>query len=45
MEKYDHIKINKYQKNIEEYLNKFRVGSNSEYTHVAMGENFCGKFM
>ena len=40
-------KVRKYQKNIEEYLNKVRVGSGSniKYTHVAMGENFCGKFM
>ena len=45
MEKYDHIKSNKYQKSIEDYLNKFRVGTGSQYTHVAMGENVFGKFM
>ena len=40
-------KIRKYQKSIEEYLNKTRVGSGGtiKYTHVAMGENFYGKFM
>ena len=45
MEKYNKIKINKYQIIVQDYLNQFRVGSGSEYTHVAMGENFCGKFM
>jgi hypothetical protein len=45
MEKYDQIKVNKYQNSVQEYLNKFRVGSASEYTHVTMGENFCGKFL
>jgi len=40
-------KVKKYQKNIEDYLNKTRVGSggNINYTHVAMGEKFVGKFM
>ena len=40
-------KVRKYQKSIEDYLNKTRVGPGGtiKYTHVAMGENFCGKFM
>ena len=30
---------------MQDYLNNFRVTTSSEYTHVAMGENFYGKFM
>jgi P4 family phage/plasmid primase-like protien len=39
-------KIKKYQENVENFLNKRRVGSGKEikYTHVAMGEKFVGKF-
>jgi P4 family phage/plasmid primase-like protien len=39
-------KIQKYQRNIESYLNKTKVGtgSNIKYTHVSMGD-FAGKFM
>ena len=43
MEKYDPIKINKYTTIIQNYLNC--CASFKEYTHVAMGENFYGKFM
>jgi len=43
MEKYDPIKINKYTTIIQNYLNC--CASSKEYTHVAMGENFYGKFM
>ena len=43
MENYNQIKVNKYQTIVQDYLNNFRTSS--EYTHVAMGENFCGKFM
>lgn len=50
MEEYSTLnpnKVRKYQKSIEDYLNKTRVGSGGtiKYTHVAMGENFYGKFM
>ena len=40
-------KVRKYQNSIEDYLNKNRVGSGGaiKYTHISMGEHFCGKFM
>ena len=44
MEKYDPIKINKYTSIMQDYLNNCYAWS-KEYTHVAMGENFYGKFM
>ena len=44
MEKYDQFKINKYTTIIQNYLNNC-YASSKEYTHVAMGENFYGKFM
>ena len=44
MEKYNPIKINKYTTIIQDYLNNC-YASSKEYTHVAMGENFYGKFM
>ena len=45
MENYNQIKVNKYQTIVQDYLNNFRVTTGSEYTHVAMGENYFGKFM
>lgn len=50
MENYNTLnsnKVRKYQRSIEDYLNKTRVGSGGtiKYTHVAMGSEFCGKFM
>ena len=45
MENYNQIKVNKYQTIVQDYLNNFRVASGSEYTHVAMGENYFGNFM
>ena len=45
MENYNQIKVNKYQTIVQDYLNNFRVAAGSEYTHVAMGENYFGKFM
>ena len=36
--------INKYQSNVEDYLNKLRVPSDSVYTHISMAENYKGKF-
>jgi len=39
------INVIKHQNIVQDYLNKFRVSSDSEYTHVSMGENFYGKFM
>ena len=45
MENYNQIKVNKYQTIVQDYLNNFRVATGSEYTHVAMGENYFGKFM
>jgi hypothetical protein len=37
-------KVNKYQSNVEDYLNKLRVPSDSVYTHISMSENYKGKF-
>ena len=41
------INVIKHQNIVQDYLNKFRVSSGSDikYTHVAMGENYFGKFM
>jgi len=45
MKNCNQIKVNKYQTIVQDYLNNFRVVAGSEYTHVAMGENYFGKFM
>ena len=40
-------KVKKYQASIYNFLEKYRVGNGADikYTHIAMGENFYGKFM
>lgn len=40
-------KVRRYQTTVESFLDQYRVGTgtNIKYTHVAMGENFKGKFM
>jgi len=45
--KYNPIKVKKYEKKIHDYLTKYRVGqgSNIKYTHVSMGDTFVGKFL
>ena len=45
MQSYNPINAIKHQNIVQDYLNKFRVGTGSEDTYVALGENFCGKFM
>lgn len=36
--------VQKYQEIVEDYLNKFRVPSDSVYTHISMAENYKGRF-